>query len=89
MREHLAGIGNRMTTPLPVAGPSQLRGPNIGRLCLMESGTRVRVTGRAWDLFDDIDLIEVTIETKDGHFTKEEMSIALFDALMSGAKVVL
>ena len=89
MREHLAETGNRTAKPLRVADAGQPHGPNIGRLCLMESGTRVRVTGRAWDLFDDIDLVEVTIETKDGHLTREEMSIALFDALMSGAKVVL
>jgi hypothetical protein len=83
-------VGIEHRTPGPIPAPSiQLDGPGLGRLYLMGDGSRIRVTGRAWDLFDHADLIEVSIERKNGYSSREELSIALFDALTSDAKVVL
>jgi hypothetical protein len=81
-----ADIGDGLPSAV---GDGQLHGPNIGLLCVLQSGTRVRVTGRAWDFFDDSDLIEVTIEGVDGDCGCEEISLAQFLALEASARLVL
>lgn len=89
MGRHRARSTEDGTWPQRAAGADQLRGPNLGRLFLMEGGTRIRVIGRAWELFDDTDLIEVTIETTSGHLTQQKISIAQFEVLTASAKVML
>jgi hypothetical protein len=73
----------------PGTGDGSLHGPNLGRLCVMDGGAHIRVTGRAWDFFDDCDLIEVTIEKADGSFRREQMSMALFAVIEANARLVL
>jgi hypothetical protein len=75
--------------PMPVAGEADMRGPRVGGLYVIEDGTRIRVTGRAWRLFDKDDLIEVAIEKKSGGVTHEQVSMEQFEALAAGAKLAL
>lgn len=89
MREHIPSTEGETSWPLREAGASRLDGPNLGRLYLMGDGTRIRVTGRVWELFDDADLIEVTIDQKHGDSRQREISIATFDLLTSNAKLAL
>lgn len=64
-------------------------GPAIGQLCLLGDGTRVQVTGRAWQALDGADLVEVTILTRAGRRAREQLAVEQFDALVAGAKFVV